>query len=114
PASLARMRRADIATLHTRLYRPDNATLIFAGDIDPKDAIALAQAGYGRRPRPTAALPVTPVNAAQPVARSPVAIAMAGAGQAGVAMSMQSIARSAPDYYAGQVANMILGSGYSS
>jgi zinc protease len=54
------------------------------------------------------------VNAAQPVARSPLAIAMAGAGQAGVAMAMPSIARAAPDYYAGQVANTVLGGGYSS
>jgi predicted Zn-dependent peptidase len=108
------VRRADIVALHARFYRPDNAALIFAGDIDPKDAVALAQAAFGRWARPAAALPVTPVNAAQPVARSPLAIAMAGAGQAGVAMAMPSIARAAPDYYAGQVANTILGSGYSS
>ena len=114
PASLARTRRADVVTLHTRLYRPDNAALIFAGDIDPKDAVALAQAAFGRWTRPATALPATSVSAAQPTARSPLAIAMAGAGQAGVAMAMPTIARAAPDYYAGQVANTILGSGYSS
>ena len=96
PASLARMRRADVVALHARLYRPDNAALIFAGDIDPKDAVALAQAAFGRWARPAAPLPVTPVNAPQPLARSPLAIAMTGAGQAGVAMAMPSIARSAP------------------
>ena len=114
PASLARMRRADIVTLHARLYRPDNAALIFAGDIDPKDAVALAQAAFGGWARPATALQAASVTAAQPTARSPLAIAMAGAGQAGVAMAMPTIARAAPDYYAGQVANTVLGNGYSS
>ena len=114
PASMARMSRADVVAMHARLYRPDNAALIFAGDIDPKDAVASAQAAFGRWRRPAAALPASPVNAAQPLARSPLAIAMTGAGQAGVAMAMPTIARSAPDYYAGQVANMVLGNGYSS
>jgi zinc protease len=114
PASLGRMRRADVVALHTRSYRPDNAALILAGDIDPKDAVALAEAAFGRWARPAAALPATSVGAAQPMARSPLAIAMAGAGQAGVAMAMPGIARAAPDYYAGQVANTILGNGYSS
>lgn len=114
PASLSRLRRADVVALHTRLYRPDNAALIFAGDVDPKDAVSLAQAAFGRWARPPTVMPTTSVNAAQPLARSPLAIAMPGAGQAGVAMAMPTIARSAPDYYAGQVANTILGNGYSS
>jgi zinc protease len=114
PASLARMRRADVVALHAQLYRPDNAALFFAGDIDPKDAVAAAQAAFGRWRRPATASPASPVTAAQPLARSPLAIAMTGAGQAGVAMAMPTIARSAPDYYAGQVANMVLGNGYSS
>ncbi len=114
PAALARVRRADVVGMHARLYRPDNAALIFAGDIDPKDAVALAQAAFGRWTRPAAPLASSPIGAAQPVARSPLVIAMPGAGQAGVALAMPSIARSAPDYYAGQVANTLLGAGYSS
>jgi zinc protease len=114
PSSLARMRRADVVALHAQLYRPDNAALIFAGDIDPKDAVALAQAAFGRWARPVAPLAASPVGAAQPVAPSPLVIAMPGAGQAGIALAMPTIARSAPDYYAGQVANTLLGGGYSS
>ena len=45
---------------------------------------------------------------------APVAIAMPGAGQAGVAMVAPTIARAAPDYYPGVVANTLLGGGYSS
>ena len=39
---------------------------------------------------------------------------MEGAGQAGVALAAPTIARDAPDYYAGVVANALLGGGYSS
>lgn len=114
PASLARMRRADVVALHARRYRPDNAALIFAGDIDPVDALALAQTAFGRWPRPVAPLPPSAVTAAAPVVRAPVAIAMTGAGQAGVTFAAPTIARSAPDYYPGVVANTLLGAGYSS
>jgi len=114
PASLARVRRADVADLHGRWYRPDNTSLIFAGDIDPKEAVALAQAAFGRWARPATPLAATVVSDAQPVARSPLVIAMPESGQAGVAMAMPSIARSAPDYYPAQVANTLLGGGYSS
>ena len=114
PASLARMKRADVAALHAARYRPDNATLVLAGDIDVEDALRLAQAAFGgwKRPRDARA-PVT-VTAPDPALRGPVAIAMAGAGQAGVALAAPSIARTAPDYYAGVVANTLLGNGYSS
>lgn len=114
PAALARVKRADVVALHAQRYRPDNATLVFTGDIAAADALALAQAAFGRWARPAVALPESPVIAAQPVVRTPVAIAMAGAGQAGVTLAAPSIARSAPDYYAGVVANTLLGGGYSS
>ena len=114
PASLARMKRADVAALHAARYRPDNATLVLAGDIAITDALELAQAAFGGWKRPRHALAPAPVTAPDPTLRGPVAIAMTGAGQAGVALAAPSIARAAPDYYAGVVANTLLGSGYSS
>lgn len=114
PASLARMKRADVAALHAARYRPDNATLVLAGDVDVEDAMRLAQAAFGGWKRPRAAPAPVPVTAPGPELRGPVAIAMADAGQAGVALAAPSIARAAPDYYAGVVANTLLGNGYSS
>ncbi len=114
PAALARVKRADVIALHAQRYRPDNATLIFTGDIDAGEALALAQAAFGRWARPATPLSASPVTAARPVVRTPVAIAMAAAGQAGVTLAAPAIARTAPDYYAGVVANAVLGSGYSS
>ena len=108
------MKRADVAALHAARYRPDDATLVLAGDIAMEDALQLAQAAFGGWKRPRDALPPVTVTAPDPALRGPVAIAMAGAGQAGVALAAPSIARAAPDYYAGVVANTLLGNGYSS
>ncbi|MFO1414886.1 MAG: pitrilysin family protein [Burkholderiales bacterium] len=114
PASLARIRRADVAALHATTFRPDNATLIFAGDISPEDAQALARRAFGAWRRPAAPLAPASLVPAQPSVKAPVVIAMGSAGQAGVAFAMPSIARSAPDYYAGVVANALVGAAYSS
>ncbi len=114
PAALARVRRADVVALHAQRYRPDNTTLIFTGDIDAADALALARKAFGGWARPAAPMAASPVAAAQPVLRAPVAIPMAGDGQAGIALAAPSIPRAAPDYYPGVVANTLLGAGYSS
>ena len=114
PASLARMKRADVVALHAARYRPDHATLVLAGDIAMADALELAQAAFGGWKRPRNALAPARVTSPDPALRGPVAIAMTGTGQAGVALAAPAIARAAPDYYAGVVANTLLGNGYSS
>lgn len=114
PASLARIRRADVVALHAARYRPDNASLVLAGDIAVDEAVALADAALGAWARPRSPLAATAVTAAASVERGPVVIAMKDAGQAGVSFVAPSIARKAPDYYAGVVANSLLGAGYSS
>ena len=114
PATLARLKRADVAAMHARWYRPDNASLVFAGDIDPADALALARTAFGGWKRPATPLPRAGADDMRNAPPAPVAIAMEGAGQAGIAMVAPSIPRSAPDYFPGVVANTLLGGGYSS
>jgi len=114
PGSLTRVRRADIVAQHARYYRPDNATLVLVGDIDAAQGRQLAQAAFGAWKRPAAAMPLPREAEAKATAAAPVVIAMQGSGQAGVAMAAPSIARAAPDYYAGVVANTLVGGGYSS
>jgi zinc protease len=114
PASIARIKRADVVALHAARYRPDNASLVLAGDIAVDDALALAQAAFGAWSRPKAPLAPTLITPAASVERGPVIIAMKDAGQAGVSFVAPSIARKAPDYYAGVIANSLLGAGYSS
>jgi zinc protease len=112
--SLARLKRADVVAQHAKFYRPDNASLIFVGDIDLKEARVLAQRAFGDWKRPSAPMPAIGRDDARTQAGDPIVIAMKGAGQAGVALVGPTIARSAPDYFTGVVANTLLGGGYSS
>jgi zinc protease len=114
PASLARIRREDLLRMHTLIYRPDNATLIFAGDVDVDEAMRLAEASFGAWARPRNPLAAPGFSAVTTVARAPVVLDLPGAGQAGIVLAAPSIARGAPDYYAGLVTNALLGGGYSS
>lgn len=48
---------ADVKSFHQTFYRPDNATLIVAGDFDQKQVDAWIDKYFGRIPKPNAALP---------------------------------------------------------
>jgi len=114
PASLPRLTRADIAKLHAGIYRPDNAVLVLAGDVDLPTALQLAQRHFGGWRAPHTPIPKAPPPAARPWPEGVVVIDMPGAGQAGVAMALPTIASDAPDRIAGMVTNAVLGTGYSS
>jgi zinc protease len=48
---------ADVVAFHARYYRPDNATLVVAGDFDPPQLDAWVDKYFGPVPRPNAPLP---------------------------------------------------------
>ncbi|CAN5198581.1 hypothetical protein BH09PSE6_BH09PSE6_23940 [soil metagenome] len=117
PASVERLTRNDIVAFHSRVYRPDNATLILAGDIRPADAMKLARQRFGGWRNPAGSTPAEPQSIALPAAPgtpAPIVIDVPGAGQAAGLVVLPSIARSASDYFSGLVANTILGGSYSS
>lgn len=114
PGSLTRIKRADVVAQHKALYRPDNATLVFAGDVDAALARALAERTFGAWTRPAGALPPARFEEGSATTPAPVVLAIEGAGQAGVAFAAPGIARNAADYYPGVIANALLGGGYSS
>lgn len=112
PADLARITRKEIAALHDRAYHPSNAVLVLAGNITAPDAFSMAEKIFGdwngtAKPAENAAAP------AAPHARA-VVVDMPNAGQAAVYIAAPSIARGAEDWFAGKVANALLGGGYSS
>src|SRR5258705_2623504 len=114
PESLARISREDLAKMHERFYRPDNAILVIGGDLKAKDAFALATRYFGDWQKPTAALPVSGA-AASIVAGKPgrvVVIDKPDAGQAAVYLARIGINRKDADYFRGIVANSVL-NGYS-
>jgi zinc protease len=113
PQSLAAFGRDDLVKLHDTWYRPDNAVLVFAGDIEPDAAFALAQKAFGDWAKPASALPKLVLAGVDSHAPAVLAVNLPGAGQAGVVVGRTAIARSAPDYYTGVVANAVLGGSYS-
>jgi zinc protease len=57
PESLAHIKQVDIAALHAKYYRPDNAVLVLAGAIKAEDAFKLAERAFGDWAKPGSALP---------------------------------------------------------
>ena len=113
PQSLPKISRDDVAAQYKAMWRPDQAILLFAGDITPAQAKALASQYFGQWTAPNSLLPTAP---AKPVAGGKGAlwvINQPGAGQSGVSMGVQATARKDKDYYAGTLANAILGGSYS-
>src|SRR5690242_321762 len=112
--SLTRITAADIAKMHSRYYRPDNAILVIGGDIGAKDGFGLANRYFGDWQKPTTPLPTISAST-QSTESKPgrvVVIDKPDAGQAAVYLARSGITRKDPDYFRGIVANSVL-SGYS-
>ena len=112
PASLKRIDRAAVLDQYKRLFRPDNAVLVLTGDIEPEAAFALARAVFGDWARPSNPPSPAPSSGAAAAPRV-VVVDLPGTGQAAVALGGRSIARRDPAYYSVQVADAVLGGGYS-
>ncbi|HEY8412833.1 MAG TPA: pitrilysin family protein, partial [Pyrinomonadaceae bacterium] len=112
--SLTRISAADIAKLHGRFYRPDNAILVIGGDISGKDGFALATKFFGDWQKPSTPLPSLSAAMKGDTAKTGriVVIDKPDAGQAAVYLARAGITRGDPDYFRGIVANSVL-SGYS-
>lgn len=111
--SLTRLSAADIAKMHSRYYRPDNAILVIGGDISAKEGIALATRYFGDWQKPTTPMPT--LGAAENTSLKTgrvVVIDKPDAGQAAVFLARTGINRRDPDYFRGIVSNSVL-SGYS-
>ena len=112
--SLARMSRDDIAKMHERFYRPDNAILVIGGDTTAVNGFNLATRYFGDWKKPTT--PLSSVSAAmtgQPMKTGRVVVIdKPDAGQAAVYLARAGIDRKDVDYFRGIVSNSVL-SGYS-
>ena len=112
--SLTRISAADIAKMHSRFYRPDNAILVIGGDTGAKDGLALATRYFGDWQKPAMPLPElsAATNSAAAKLGRVVVIDKPDAGQAAVYLARTGINRRDPDYFRGIVSNSVL-SGYS-
>jgi zinc protease len=112
PASLKRIDRAAVLAQYQRLFRPDNAVLVLTGDIEPEAAFALARAAFGDWSNPAGPAPAAP-SSGEALKPRVVVVDLPGTGQAAVALGGRSIARKDAAFYPVEVADAVLGGGYS-
>jgi zinc protease len=113
-ASLARLTRVDVQRFHQKWYRSDRALLVVAGDIDEAGALALAKRHFGDWTQPATAAE-SPAPASRATLATPlVLVDLPGSGQSAVVVSAPFVGLADADRRAGQVANAVLGGGYSS
>ena len=113
PGSLPRITRDALVKTHGAYWRPDNAVLVLTGDLTPDQGFALAEKAFGAWKKPAGA-PPPPIKGPTDYTPRNVVIDLPGTGQAAVVVAKPAILRADPRYYAGLVANGVLGGGYSS
>jgi zinc protease len=113
PSTLEKIKREDLVKFHRTNYRPNSAVLVFAGDVKPESAFALAQKLFGSWPRGAAAASAA-VSASETTKPRIVVIDMPEAGNSAVVVAGRGIRRADADYAKAVVTNMVLGGGYSS
>jgi zinc protease len=114
PKSLRRITRADLLALHAAQYRPDNAVLVLAGDIDAGTALQLAQRHFGAWRATGRAPAASPARAtARPLPQTAAIIDLPQSGQAAVVLALPLPPLGA-DRTVATVMNSVLGGGFSS
>jgi zinc protease len=99
----------DLAAHHARTFRPDLTALAVAGGVEVADAFARLAAALGDWSS-SGQPPSIAVPPAAPLAGSVTkTVELTGKSQADVVLGFPSIERTHPDYYALDVANLILG-----
>lgn len=111
PTSLAALTREDVVGFHARTWRPDNATLIVTGGMNPDEAFAFAEKTFGGWTAPAGAAPVIAARDGQVLAPRVVVVDLPGAGQAAVAAAVRAPKRSDDSWYPLSVVNSIIGGG---
>jgi len=115
PESISAIKRENIVALHSNYYRPDNAVLVFTGDIQANTAFKLAERLFGDWARPSTPIPAAMQQSAVSEGAKPrvVVVDMPEAGQTAVTVARLGIKRTDPEYFRGIVSNSVLGGGYS-
>lgn len=112
PSSVKTLSRKHVLEAYGRAFQPNRAVLVITGDIAPEDAFALAERNFGGWTGKTQT-DNGEMRAVSPARPGVIAIDLPGSGQAAVLVAAPSIKRSDPDYYKVEVANGVLGGGYS-
>ena len=110
--SLKAISRDDILGYYRRFVVPDRMILVAVGDFKTMDMLAKLKARFGDWPKAGTAAPVVPP--VKPGARKLVLIDKPDATQTQARWTRIGFARKSPDYFAAQLADSILGGGFTS
>jgi len=122
PASIEALSRTDIQSFYGREFRPDNAVLIFAGDISLTNATSLAENFFGawrdNRTGPSTSFGSGSLSALgdKAIVRRMLVVDLPKSGQASVNYfkPIAAVGRGSNEFYTASVLNSVLGGGYSS
>ncbi|MBA3891809.1 MAG: insulinase family protein, partial [Gemmatimonadaceae bacterium] len=106
--SVRAFRRADLVNFYNAHFRPNNATLIVVGDVQPDEIIQRIGRAFGsweRRPVPATTAAAIPAAAASAIHL----IDKPGAAQSSVRIGGVGVARATPDFFPLLVMNTVLG-----
>jgi predicted Zn-dependent peptidase len=112
-AGTAALTADDVRTFYEQHYRPNNATLLVVGDVDPADVERRANATFGAWARDT----VPTVTYPSPAESRPTTIYLIdkpGAAQSSFRIGLVGVPRSTPDFFAIEVMNTVLGVPFTS
>ena len=121
PETIEAITQKEIQATYRDVYKPKSATLIFTGDINLTQAIAIAKKYFGLWKNPVEpnktmlGRPAVAESANIPLFRRMLVVDLPKSGQAAVIYTKKvEFGRSASDYFPASVANSLLGGGYSS
>jgi zinc protease len=113
PDSLRHITRADLVALHAARYRPDNAVLVLAGDLDAETALQLARRHFGTWKAASGAPAAVPMQTGTAMSQATAVIDMPQSGQAAVIVAAP-LPPLGNDRATALVMNAVLGGGFSS
>jgi zinc protease len=112
--SVADLGRGDVRDFYDHWYRPNDTTIVLVGDVQAADAVRRIEAAFGSwTPRPDA----VPVRAGPPTpirSQRVLLVDKPDATQTQIRFGAPAMARADPDLLPSQVANVILGGGFTS
>ncbi len=111
--STAAIQAEDLRRFYETYYRPNNATLIVVGDVQPDTLLPSLERAFGEWK--SAAVPPVEITTPSPRQRSTVYLVdKPGAAQSVITIGQAGVARSNPDYFPLRVLNAILGGQFMS
>ena len=106
--------RDRVTAFHHAAYRPENATLILVGDVDPSMQPMVERAFGGWRDMAGASAVEGSLDAPQIGTTTIYLVDKPGAAQSEIRIGHPGVARNTPDFFALQVLNTLLGGSFTS